>query len=740
VHVSPDRVGRRGDLTQSPCPYEGRGSEGLLGICVLLAMLLLILPACGTAATPPKRILVMQSFGLDFAPYHAFSSQFRSQLARYWPHPTEYHQVALESDLLGQAQAEGPFLDYLVALYGERPPDLVVPIGGPAARFIQKYRGRLFQDTPMLIVAADQRHFEAKALTERDAVVASRMDLPGLVENILDVLPQTTQLYVVLGASPLERFWQSELQRELEPFANRLAVTYWSDLAFDEIQRQAALLPLGSAILYGLLLVDADGISHEQSQTLAALHSVANAPIFGVFDSDLGAGIVGGPLIPVATVSQKSAAVAARILAGEAPPSLQTPPTGPAGPIFDWRELGRWGIPEARLPEGSEVRFREPSLWEHYRWRILGVAFLIVIQALLIIGLLINQVARRRAERRLSESEDRLALAADDLGIWVWDGIGDRVTGNAKWREMFGLAPEGALTLGTVVDRIHPADRAGVLGAIRRSLAERSPYLGEFRVDLADGTSRWLSARARPESREPAPGGRLLGATIDITERKAAEDSARDLSRRLIQSQEQERARIARELHDDMSQRLARLAIDAGRVERDPADAGARELLEGVRQGLVRLSDDVHALSYRLHPTVLMDLGLGEALRIECEQYARIAGATAVLSVRDRPGSVPADQALCLFRVAQEALQNCARHARAREVKVTLTGVADGLQLVVQDDGVGFDPGNQAEGPRLGLAGMRERVSLLGGEIDVESLPGLGTVVLAWVPFGGSPS
>jgi PAS domain S-box-containing protein len=538
-----------------------------------------------------------------------------------------------------------------------------------------------------------------------------------------------------LGTSPLERFWQSELERELGPLAGRLAITYWSDLGFDEMRRRAALLPAGSAILFGLLLVDADGIPHEQSHALSGLHAVASAPIFGVFDSDLGSGLVGGPLIPVAVLSQKAAEVAVRILGGEVPSNIQTPPTGPAGSVFDWRELRRWGISEARLPAGSEVRFREPSLWERYRWRIMGVASLILIQALLILGLLVNQARRRRAERRLSESEDRLALAAEDVGIWVWDSSTNQVVGNTRWWTLFGLAPARTFSLETVIRCVHPADRQQLREAVRRSLDEHGAFLSEFRVELPDGTRRWLSARGRPESGAAAPGGRLLGATIDITERKAAEEAARDLSRRLIQSQEQERARVARELHDDMTQRLARLAIDAAKVEQTPINARVRKVIEGLRQGLVRLSDDVHALSYRLHPSVLEDLGLVDALRIECDQCSKGSSTNVGLSVGSLPVAIPSDQALCLFRVAQEALRNTMRHADAREVEISLSGAADGLQLVVQDDGIGFEPKSQAQHLSLGLASMRERVSLLGGELDVESQPGVGTLVLAWVPL-----
>lgn len=724
-------------LVPARIPQLGMVRGALHALGATLAVVLLSLPAWGVADVP-KRVLVLQSFGPQFAPFHAFSAQLRAQLAALWPYPIQIHETVLETALFGEPQAEAPFLEYLAALYGKQRLDLVISVGGPAARFVQRHRERLFQATPLLAAGVEERLVERRALSRLDTVVTDRLDLPGLVENILKVLPRTTHLYVVLGASPFEHFWQSELEREFGPFASRLAITYWSDLGFEQMLRHAAQLPADSAILYGILLMDADGIPHAQSQALSALHAVANAPVFGIYDSDLGLGPVGGPLIPVTLLSQRTAEVAARILGGEAPGDIHTPPTELTGPVFDWRELRRWGIPEARLSPGSEVRFREPSLWEHYRWRIIGVASLILVQASLIMALAVNLARRRQAERRLSESEDRLALAADDIGIWVWDHLTNRVMGNARWCGLFGLESAQSFSLETVLERVHAADRDQVRAAIRRSQIEHDAYLGEFRVQLPDGTQRWLSARGRPESNTPTPGGRYLGATIDITERRATEDTVRDLSRRLIQSQEQERARIARELHDDLTQRLARLAIDATGVEQVSTDRGVREVIAGLRRGLVRLSDDVHALSYQLHPAVLKDLGLVEALRVECHRCSTWSGAQVSLSVGALPDAVPSDKALCLFRVAQEALRNTQRHAGAQEVRVSLAGVSGGLQLVVQDDGVGFDPKSEIRAQTLGLASMRERVSLLGGELDLESQPGLGTLVLAWVPLGES--
>jgi len=232
---------------------------------------------------------------------------------------------------------------------------------------------------------------------------------------------------------------------------------------------------------------------------------------------------------------------------------------------------------------------------------------------------------------------------------------------------------------------------------------------------------------------------RMFGVGVEITGRKQAELAMHDLSQRLIRAHEAERARLGRELHDDVTQRLAILAIDAGRVERGADKILTAEMMRGIREGLVRLSEDIHALSYRLHPALLEDLGLAEALKAECERFSRQESVPVEVVMRDLPGVIPSETALCLFRVAQEALRNVARHAKASQVEISLSVLSvralnDNVQLIVHDDGIGFDPTLQRARPSLGLASMRERVFLVDGQFHVESAPGQGTTILVTVP------
>jgi signal transduction histidine kinase len=228
--------------------------------------------------------------------------------------------------------------------------------------------------------------------------------------------------------------------------------------------------------------------------------------------------------------------------------------------------------------------------------------------------------------------------------------------------------------------------------------------------------------------------GLIFSLLAQRARRRRAEGESFALSWRLLTVHEDERRRLARELHDDVTQRLARLAIDAARLE-GAKSASAHVQQPSVHQELVRLSDDVHALSYRLHPSILDDLGLEEALRKECEQVNQQGRVRVDMELQSLPHNMPQDVALCLFRVAQEALRNVVRHARATVATVSLAIERGGLVLAINDNGSGFEVDAIRTRPSLGHASMDERVRLLGGRLGIRSKPGHGTTISAWVPL-----
>jgi signal transduction histidine kinase len=285
-----------------------------------------------------------------------------------------------------------------------------VAVAGIASAFARRHRAEIFPDVPLFFAAVDQRYLGSEPLGENETATAAINDFPRVVNEIMQLLPQTRQLLVVTGSGTLGQFWRRQLDEELKRFGGRLALVWLDDLSFENLLRRCASLPPNSAIYYVAFGTDAAGASYADERVLADLHATANAPLFGANSAYLGAGIVGGSLMSSEEMIRTSATAAAGLLNGAAPNGIRVPLQLPGQPVFDWRELQRWDIPESRLPSGSVVRYRAPSPWSAYRGTVLSAVGVLAVQSLLIVGLLYQRRARRRAE---IESRRHLALAAD---------------------------------------------------------------------------------------------------------------------------------------------------------------------------------------------------------------------------------------------------------------------------------------------------------------------------------------
>jgi two-component system, NarL family, sensor kinase len=225
-------------------------------------------------------------------------------------------------------------------------------------------------------------------------------------------------------------------------------------------------------------------------------------------------------------------------------------------------------------------------------------------------------------------------------------------------------------------------------------------------------------------------------------ELRQSEMDLRDLAGRLIYAQEEERRRLARELHDDLSQRMALLAIEAESLQQSLTDfpASFRQQLQGIQDQLAEVSKDIHGLSRRLHPSILDTLGLANAIRSECRSFKQREGISVHFDAQPVPADIRKEITLCIYRIVQEGLRNIARHAHATEAHVSLSAEADVLHLCIQDDGIGFHPHLAKRRSGLGLASMDERVRLIQGTVMIESKPRKGTFISVRIPLGARPS
>jgi signal transduction histidine kinase len=409
-----------------------------------------------------KRVLVLHSFGREFRPWSEYARAIKVELEQRSPWPLDIQEHALLTARFNNPGPEAPFVEYLQSLYQGALPDIVLSIGAPAARFAQRYRAKLFPDTPLVLAAVESRLVNRADLTDNDVVVAIRNDFMAAFENILQLLPDTRKVAIVIGASPLERFWVDEVKRELKPLDERLEFVWYSDLSFEEILKRASKLPPHTVLFWGLMSVDAAGIVHESDIALRSLHAVANAPIFSYQDPFFGGSTVGGPMHSVAETSARTVSVAIRVLGGEKPASINYEPLGFSAPRYDWRELQRWGISESSLPDGSEILFREPNIWERFRWQMLLIAAVFLVQAGLISGLL-----HERRRRRLAEVESRQRLA-ELAHVNRYSAVGELTT---------SIAHELNQPLGSILTNTETAEIM---------LRGASPDMDEIRHILAD--------------------------------------------------------------------------------------------------------------------------------------------------------------------------------------------------------------------------------------------------------------
>jgi PAS domain S-box-containing protein len=484
-------------------------------------------------AAGPKKVLIVHSFGSAAPPFTTHSIAFETELTKRIGERGErvdLDEVSLDHARYAAPEMEEALVEYLQIRQAKWQPDLVVPIGSPAGIFVEKYRGRLFPQTPILYAGMDRRRLTAGALQNNAAFVGESFNLPGFVEDILQIAPNTTNIVCVIGASVVERYWTMAFQKEFAQFTNRVSFSWLNELSFEQMLERVSHLSPRSFIFLILLMKDATGVTHNADEALRRISKVANAPVNSIYEEQLGLGIVGGRLYRAEFEAVEAARIASRVLHGE--PATNFPPQfiGPIGTQYDWRELRRWNISESRLPPDSVIKFREPTIWARYRnWIMVGISSFVV-QGVFIGAMVANQVKRRKAERSLRESEERMKLAANagEMALWELDFATERVWVTGPMAERIGQKEQDTPKFAQVFEGIHPDDRERVAAALKKSQEGSGDFESIHRRVLPDGKIIWSAARGRVEFDHARKPLRMRGISMDITARKEAEERARE--------------------------------------------------------------------------------------------------------------------------------------------------------------------------------------------------------------------
>ncbi len=1002
----------------------------LTGSFALALLIFLVLgPPAPAQSHEPKQVLILMQEDLSWPMFRRIDENIRATLQRGSPDGivifSEYMDRIHFPDPTVQAQRTA----WIKRKFVKSNLDLVIAVGEVPLD--------VFPSAPLLYLSPNpaQRLTEGAAARPEVSSIRAEIGAKQTLEAALQFQPNARQVLVIGGSTSTEVLLLDQVHEQIDSFSNRLQINYLTNVGLPEIRKRVATLGPESIVLFVTLGRDADGRPLISADAISKVAADSGTPVYAVIDTHVGSGAIGGFITRVADMGTQAGEMGLRIMAGEHPKDA----VASSGYVFDGRQLRRWKISESALPAGSQIINRQLNPWQSYKWYILGAVFLLIAEALLILGLVWQRARRRKVEASLADSlafehllsdlstmfinlpesevfptiKNSLSRIAHFLRIerisiheysrelseltptitWREQGIepapvvvkseqlpwwidflgrgesvfvsdlstlpeaaalekeylrrihtvsiatiplnaGSEIFGcisfmstsrtvtwtdelrkqlklvgeivsnalqrkrardaqsrhdlivessddaivsknlegivlswNAGAERLFGytaaevigksirliipqelqteedkilertgagerishyetvrIAKPGkkvdvSLTISPLRDSagaiigsskiarditerkravqllreseerfrlvantapvliwmagtnklctffnqswldftgrtlaqeagdgwaagVHPDDLDRCLSTYSAAFDARLQFEMEYRLRRFDGVYRWIVDLGVPRFEADGTFCGYVGSCVDITERKTSEDSLHQLSGRLIRAQEEERARIARELHDDFSQRLALLSIGLGQLWKslpESAAEGRANILE-LLKGLKEISSDIHSLSHELHSSKLEHVGLVPALQGLCREFGEKHQLAIHFQGDGLPTNLSKDVALCLFRVAQESLANVVKHSDAGEALVQLGWENHAIYLRISDSGNGFDPGikNRAEG--IGLVGMSERLRLVGGRLSVNSEPGKGTQVVAEVPVAESTS
>ena len=391
--------------------------------------------------------------------------------------------------------------------------------------------------------------------------------------------------------------------------------------------------------------------------------------------------------------------------------------------------LSIWGAVNGRGPFSNLVPLTDP----------LPLQMFLVFASIPFMVLAALAEEHEQAAHVVRESEERFRLVANTAPVMIWMAGTDRLctTVNQPWLEFTGRPLEAELGNGWV-EGVHNEDLKRCLETYSQAFDQRQSFEMEYRIRRNDGEYRWILDTGVPRFNPDGTFAGYIGSCLDITDRKLAEEALASVGRRLIEAHEEERTWIARELHDDIGQRIALLAIELERCDHQAPGSvvDMHEYLQLACQRVYDLGEDIQALSHRLHSSKLEYLGLVAAVKSLCHELSEQRNVRIAFNHSDVPAAIPKEISLCLFRVLQEALQNAVKHSADQNLTVEVHGTNEGISLTVSDSGIGFDWREAMNRRGLGLISMRERLRLVNGELFIQSEPGRGTTILARVPLG----
>jgi len=596
----------------SPLSVE-RVRLGRISLLSALIFLVLVSGAHTSAQAPQKKnVLILSDVGLS----HPLTANITQQIVAGVQQAPDRHVEFYSESLDLLAFPDGPSKEearnWLDKKYGGQRLDVVVAVGPGAINLLSNGTAALFSEVPVVISGTTRDEVTNPKLDSRFTGTWLKFEPEKTLEVALRLFPDTRHVFVVGGSSTFDETLISLTKARLSSFNTRAEIHYLAKMEMGNLLEQLQDLPDHSIGFYTSFFQDAVGNKFlNATKALPMITAASNGPDFGMADTYIGHGIVGGYVRTSGKQGNITAQIVSELLEGKQAQELPIE-TLPGEYMFDWKELQKWHIPESSLPSGSVILFREPSLWERTKWAWVS-AFLTILGLSILVG-----------------------------------------------------------------------------------------YLHHSRKQL-----------------------------------QLAREGQRQLSGLLINAEEQERRRVASELHDDFSQRAALVALGIDNVAdaMPPSMEEAHQQLRKLVNSASEIGADLHTLSHQLHSSTLESLGLVPAIGALCKEFAAQQAIKTDFMSDDIPRLVSPNTALCVFRIVQEGLRNVKKHSGAEEVRVCLKRAGNRLILSVRDEGRGFAMKDLHQKQGIGIRIMKERAHLLGGEFKIQSAPGRGTTVEACVPL-----
>jgi PAS domain S-box-containing protein len=723
--------------------------------CVLYCWLLLVIPAVSfvtlsplsAAEKPPPQIIILNSYHTGFTWSDGEMAGVLQELRRVYPKidpAIEY----LDTKRFPMAEYLLKMKDYLASKYRGRKFDLVIALDNAALELALGHRQELFPESP--IVFAGINDFTPAMLTGQKKVtgVAEILDTEGTLKIALALHPKITEIFVVTDDTISGKAARQEIKAVMLRLPANVQFKFAPPATMAELIEQIKRLPATAIIFIAGFATDKAGQTFSAAEGVRRLTQEAKVPAYIVHEARLGHGSVGGNLLGGGEEGRRAGEIALRVLAGEDPARIPVDTKSTARPMFDYRQMARFKIPLGALPPGSIVIHRPSSFYEIHQSWVWGTFGAILTLGLVVLVLGVNVIRRRRAENELQHHLNFIQNLLDTIPnpVFYKDTAGVYQGCNEALKKFLGLTQKEII--GKTVFDTYPKELAEKYAAMDQQLFDHpGVQVYEFIMDKPDGTRRnFIFNKATFLDSHGALGG-LIGVMTDITECKQAEEEVRHqreelraLASRLSEIQESERQELARELHDKVCQNLTSINIALEtlmiRAQREPIDQLMCRLAN-VGAIAEKASEITRNIMESLRPTVLDHYGLIGGLRQLGSQLSHQMDIKLEVQGEDADIRLNPQVEIALFRIAQEALNNVAKYARASHLVLTQEVDQDTVRMVIADNGVGFDPSlvDQPKGGRgWGLMTMNERAMAVGGHCSIESQPGQGTRVVVEVP------